>query len=143
MKTRIFLLFFISICFSNCLPTDEEILILGTWDLTEVTGGFAGTQQNYNPGDILWIFEEDIVRVEDNIASTVNEYPYTLVSFEDNLFLVGDFGYGYTSPISFHLSIEISDTEIYMSSQTVLTISQNGDLSAGPLLDGFNYRLER
>lgn len=56
----------------------EEVTINGTWDLKNVSGGFAGIDVNYNQGDVLWTFNQDdnTLIVENNIMTTDPESTY-------------------------------------------------------------------
>lgn len=132
MKTSLYILF---IAFSglmiSCDKDDENVLqqdptIMGTWNLTNIHGGFVGADENFEPGVITWTFKENTstLIVMNNHASTdgaydgleTGTYPFTVQS-------VG------------HLLIDGTDF-IYSVTEAELVIEQN-------LTDGYTFSFKR
>lgn len=58
--------------------TTEPATISGNWNLKNVSGGFAGINIDYTPGEVIWTFnlETNILTVQNNIITTGPEDIY-------------------------------------------------------------------
>lgn len=58
--------------------TTEPATISGNWNLKNVSGGFAGVDIDYTPGEVIWNFnlETNILTVQNNIITTGPEDTY-------------------------------------------------------------------
>lgn len=84
---------------SNCSQTDDnekKDVLEGSWNLTTISGGFAGIDDDYPAGDIVWTFVSSESKLEINNNNTANtlydglptgEYIYTLLTVDNELFL--------------------------------------------------------
>lgn len=115
MKTSLYiLLIIVSGLFTSCDKDDEpqdeqpqqEATISGTWNLTDLHGGFAGVNEQYEPGVITWTFNEEtaVLTVVNNHQgkATVYDgyetgtYPYSTSTIEGKSVVSidgGEFGF--------------------------------------------------
>ena len=58
--------------------TNEPEFISGNWNLKNVSGGIAGVDIDYTPGEVIWNFnlETDVLTVQNNIITTGPEDTY-------------------------------------------------------------------
>jgi len=119
---------------------DENINpIIGKWNLIQVSGGWIS--QQYNSGDIVWRFSEDSLKIEDNIAPSLDEYGYSLIEYENNLFInLADVTF--ITNISYIPSIEINNNEMTINPTIVLDINQN-DTTMTSIQDAGIYFFEK
>ena len=115
---------------------DEEIVpitLKGAWSVKNISGGFAGIDDDFTQGTIVWSFGEQTLTVENNNTSTTvyqgldaGSYTYTIIENEGDSYLV------------------IDEAEIgkYILTSTNLLINQN-EFSTGNGSDGFIIALER
>ncbi len=81
---------------ANNTPQDP---LNGFWNLSNLSGGFAGININYQPGDVVWNFNTDamVITVENNVDITGPEsaflpmqngnYSYSITEMGGNSFL--------------------------------------------------------
>lgn len=141
MKAKISILCCVLFFLIGCQQDDENINpIIGSWNLIQLTGGFAGVQQNYNPGDIVWTFDEDILTIEDNLANSEDERQYVLIEHENSLFT--DFNDDESIFGDFFFYTEINEDEMIINQGSARAIIENDTISTG-VSDGFIYSFER
>lgn len=141
MKTKISILCCVLFFLISCEQDEENINpITGSWNLIQLTGGFAGAQQNYNPGDIVWTFDEDILTIEDNLTNIEDERQYVLIEHENSLFM--DFNGDESIFGDFFFYTEINDNEMIINQGNARTIIENDTVSTG-IADGFIYSFEK
>lgn len=75
---------------ASCSSDDDnnvQLTQINSWNLARVTGGFAGVDQTFPEGLIVWTFNGDtdtVVVVNNNTDNTLNDffdsgtYPYTI-----------------------------------------------------------------
>ena len=132
MQRNIFL-FLLSACtlWGGCSSDkdSEKDPIDGIWDVSNISGGFAGINDDYPPGIISWSFNtmnSKLTIVNNNTTNTIydgfesGEYPYAVVHIDKTLYL------------------EINGQEFggVVISQNELIIDQNM-ISTGSGADGF------
>lgn len=92
------LLFVISGCQENG-DSAESTPVSGDWNLVNVSGGFAGINENFEKGSIVWTFDADqgTLEVANNNSSNAlydglpsGNYTYDTMEEEGNLFLFID-----------------------------------------------------
>lgn len=112
----------------------QEELLNGTWNLKNLSGGFAGLNENYSGGAITWTFNsqnQTIIVVNNEPAST---------SF---IFESGTYNYSIIE-ISNHKYLNIENDEygglIILNNN--MTIDQN-KISSGVGADGFILKFEK
>ncbi len=141
MKTKISILLCALFFLTNCTKDDENINpIIGSWSLVQLTGGFAGSTQNYNPGEITWTFGEDILTIEDNLTNNEDERHYTLIEHENSLFI--DFNDDESIFGDFFFYIEINGDEVIINQGVARIIIENDTMPTG-ISDGYIYSFER
>ena len=141
MKIKISILFFVLISSISCQQDDENINpIIGSWNLIQLTGGFAGVQQNYNPGDIVWTFDEDVLTIEDNLTNIEDELQYVLIEHENSLFM--DFNDDESIFGDFFFYTEINEDEMIINQGNARAIIENDTVSTG-IADGFIYSFKK
>jgi hypothetical protein len=141
MKMKFLYLLFFAIGFLTSCNNDDDLPnasdIEGTWDLVNISGGFAGVNCDYPAGEITWKFENDLLEVDNNytgdttqicsnVLSQSSSDSYSTLESNGSLFLVlnnAESG-----------EITLSDSEL---------IIDTNSLSVGSGADGFVYRLER
>ncbi len=142
MNTKILALFFVLICLTSC-ERDKEITnpIIGTWHLTQRTGGLLGSQ-NYNPGDIIYTFDEENLVIQDNLLDKEYEYQYSIVIEEQTHSIF--FSYQDINVSTNHLlfKLEIDDDIMTINSGVVRTLVDN-ELVPILLSDGSLISLEK
>lgn len=123
---------------SNCSQTDDNSkkdVLEGSWNLSKISGGFAGIDEDYPDGNIVWTFVSSESQLEINNNNTANtlydglptgEYIYTLLTVDNELFL------------------EINGDEFagILLSGDRLTLDQNRS-SSGSGADGFVLQFQR
>lgn len=140
MKTRILTLVLVLgvFIFTSCDSDDDTAPmdpIHGIWNLVNVSGGFAGINEDYESGSITWSFNsQDLTITVQNNTGQINlfsgyvtgTYPYAIIEANENVYLV------------------INNTEFgsYIVSDTSLNINQN-EFSFGTGADGFFLQFER
>ncbi|QRM89724.1 hypothetical protein FG167_10970 [Lacinutrix sp. WUR7] len=137
-KTLVFV--FICLSFLACCNNDDdnqnetqEHAIHGTWNLSNVSGGFVGIDIDYNRGEVVWTFNDNNKQliVENNIMTTGPEQIYSGLNTGN-----------YTYEIQ-----EIEDTEVlYIDGNTrgVISISNTTlTIDDGVAADGFLTTFER
>ena len=110
MRFLVFLLFCafcISITGCSKEESNSDPLIngglVGTWNTINTSGGFAGINCDYQPGEIVWVFDaEDNLTITYNVINTsalcggqelgmvTSEYKYGILSSNDKKFLLLD-----------------------------------------------------
>ena len=140
MKTKFLCLLIFALGFTTSCKNDNDLPkateIQGTWDLVNVSGGFAGVNCDYSQGEITWTFENNQLTVDDNYIGdtmqicssglSLSSGSYSVLESNGNLFLVleGQEAGG----ITIADDVLVIDTNVY---------------STGSGADGFVYRLER
>ena len=141
MKTKISILCCVLFFSISCEPVEVNISpVVGSWNLTQLTGGFAGSVQNYNPDDIVWTFDEDVLTIEDNLANSEDERQYTLIEHENNLFI--DFNDDESIFGDFFFYTEINGDEMMINQGIARIIIENDTVPTG-ISDGYIYSFER
>ncbi|WP_166965438.1 hypothetical protein [Yeosuana marina] len=105
MKQYIYvLLLLFSVTLNNCSlnstnDTNTSQIIKSSWNLVNISGGFAGVNENFNTGEIVWSFNEDnsILTVTNTNTSGSIEYgpisgtySFSVTNNGSNLFLFID-----------------------------------------------------
>ena len=123
---------FITSC-SNDNDSNQTKTLNGIWNVKNISGGFAGIDDEYDTGIIRWIFDNQILTIENN-ESQGNIY----TGFES-----GTYNYS-TSEINGNNYITINNAEYgsFTLSANNLTINQN-DTSSGAGADGFVLQFNR
>jgi len=126
----------------SCEDEEENIdPIIGSWSLIQQTGGLAGIDENYAPGEIVWTFSEDSLFIEgSSMFIPEGESSYLIVEYGDSLFLNRDYRVG--SPTQFFTYLEINDDAMTLNENSVLYVTDN-DTTLTTLADGFFYSFER
>jgi len=126
----------------SCEDEEENIdPIIGSWNLIQLTGGLAGIDENYAPGDIVWTFSEDRLFIEgSSMFIPEGESSYLIAEYGDSLFLNRD--YRVESPTQFFTYLEINDDEMTLDENSWLYITDN-DTTLTALADGFFYSFEK
>lgn len=116
--------------------------LIGSWDMTQLTGGFVGANETYNPGEIVWTFSEDSLSIQgSSMFVSEGTSRYLLVEHGDSLFI--DTYYNAASPASPFLSyLEINDDEMTIDQNIILFINDN-DTIQGTGNDGFFFSFEK
>jgi hypothetical protein len=106
MKPKFVVLLFAAVLVLSGCDDDEtlpqEPTINGTWHLKNVSGGFAGVDEDFSRGEVIWTFDEEssVLTVENNsketfigLASGVYSYSVSEVEGDEVLFIdEGEFG---------------------------------------------------
>jgi len=126
------------VLFTNCNNDDDDDStqtesLNGIWNIKNISGGFAGINDEYETGIITWTFNNQILTVENNdiqgnIYSGFETGTYSYSSTEIN-------GANY-------IIIENSEYGGYTLSTNNLTINQN-ETTSGSGADGFMLQFER
>jgi hypothetical protein len=104
MKTRIIYCFAILFClttyFSCSSDTIQTLVIDGTWDLRNVSGGLNGINDDYPKGIIKWVFNSPskfFMTIENNNFQNPNYngldsgiYKYSVLELNNNFYLIID-----------------------------------------------------
>lgn len=139
MKNKFLIIISLMTIFTNCSLNDtndnDPIIIKTLWNLTNVSGGIAGVNNDFDLGTIIWTFSADnstLTVINNNTDDTIEDgldsgtYPYTIETIGDNSFLtLADNEYG---------KLTVSETE--------LVIDQN-ITSTGTGADGFIFTFKR
>ena len=136
-KTPKWLLFLGSFLCTSCSNDDEPVqpkVINGSWNLTKISGGFAGIDDDYIKGTITWTFNNQTLFVVNNASAQGTIYSgfetgnYTYSTFSAN-------GIAY---------VVIDDGEFggYKIDANSMIINQN-QISIGSGADGFVLQFER
>ncbi|MEO9513726.1 MAG: hypothetical protein ABJN84_10475 [Flavobacteriaceae bacterium] len=101
MRISLIVLFTV-LCISACSDRDDTIpdFLHGSWDVQNISGGFAGIDQDFEAETVIWNFDSDT-----NILTVVNNhelvdvvydgldsgtYEYSILQVEDQNFLIID-----------------------------------------------------
>ena len=141
MKRYILIAFYCLITFTNCSISNnnnDDIpnqVIKTYWHLTNVSGGFAGVNHDFELGDIIWFFDEVTAELSVENLNTNN-------SLEDGLD-TGNYIFS-VQEVNNETFLIIDSNEFgnFTFSQTELVINQNITTS-GSGADGFIYVFER
>jgi hypothetical protein len=108
-------------------------ILNGIWNVKNISGGFAGIDDDYDTGIITWTFNNQILTIENN-ESQGNIYS----GFESGTY------YYSTNEINGNNYIIINNAEYggFTLSVNNLTINQN-ETSSGSGADGFMLQFER
>jgi hypothetical protein len=122
--------------FTSCNNDDDSNQVEtlnGIWNVKNISGGFAGIDDDYDSGVITWTFNNQVLTVENN-ESQGNIYS----GFES-----GTYNYS-TNEINGNNYILINDDEYggFTLSINNLIINQN-ETSSGSGADGFMLQFER
>jgi hypothetical protein len=122
-------------CSSDDDSTQIEI-IDGTWNLTNVSGGIAGINIDYNSGDIIWIFDSQnqTLTVESKNSQNLNYQGLNSGIYNYSVFETGGNSY---------LKIDGTEFAMYILSDIHLILDQNETSAEGEGADGFLLRLEQ
>ncbi|WP_338356819.1 hypothetical protein [Yeosuana marina] len=105
MKQYVYvLLILFSVTLTNCSlnstsDTNTSQIVKSSWNLVNISGGFAGVNENFNTGEIVWSFNEDnsILTVTNTNTSGSIEYgpisgtySFSVTNKGSNLFLFID-----------------------------------------------------
>ena len=141
MRSKIIIALSLLILISGCSLDDdsnngEEQTFRNYWHMTRATEGFAGIDDRYDLGVIIWGFNDETneLTIENNNPDDTKQdgldtgvYSYETTAFDSKEILIiedQDFG------------------EIYLDSQNVLVIDQN-ETTMGSGADGFVYTFQR
>ena len=99
MKHLIVALIFVS-SFTRCSNADDDMksdILNGAWEVANISGGFAGIDDDYAPGTITWTFTSATSKLHivnnNDLASIIydglptGEYDYAVLKVEKELFL--------------------------------------------------------
>lgn len=113
--------------------TKEEASNTEKFNLINVSGGFAGVNENFEPGDIIWILNENssTLTIEKNINGSftglnAGSYSYYIESIDNKLYI----------------NIDNNETGGLIKSANSMLIDENLS-SQGSRADGFIYQLEK
>ena len=87
MKLLIILTILLPLSVVGCDPENIDILtdydINGQWNLTHVGGGIDGRDLNFDPGIIIWTFNENtgMVRIDNNSGNELSVFQSGTYSF--------------------------------------------------------------
>jgi len=144
MTAKISVLFLVLICLISCQQEEEESInpLIGSWNLIELTGGFAGADETYDPGEIVWTFSEDSLFIQgSSMFISEGTKSYFLMEYRDSLFI--DFLFNGAIPIPPTVSyLEINDDAMIIDQSNILFLSNN-DTIPGAGSDGFFFSFER
>lgn len=140
MKIRVLtlLLSFGLVFFTSCNNDDDSSQIGtvdGTWNLINISGGFAGIDDAYDPGIITWTFNNQNLTIniennstEENLYSGFESgtYSYSIVENNGNEYIL----------------INTAEFGNYVLSINNLKINQN-EIQSGSGSDGFLLEFER
>ncbi len=140
VKNNIFnlLLTLCVLIFTNC--TNDDTLppietLHGTWHLININGGFAGIDDDYNPGTIIWTFNSESLTIDvDNNSSQENIYS----GFESGTYLYSIV----ENNSNDYILINEEEFGNYIISVNELIIDQN-EIQDGVGADGFILQFER
>lgn len=131
MKKVTFIL--ISIFFISGCTSDNSMMVTEKFSLINVSGGFAGINENFNAGEITWTFnkQNETLSIKKNIQngiSGLNEGTYSY-SFQN---------------INNKRYIYLNNSEIgsVINEADKMVINEN-ELSTGTGADGFIFQLEK
>ncbi|GAA4897448.1 hypothetical protein GCM10023311_22820 [Flaviramulus aquimarinus] len=123
---------------NNVDNTSNNQITITQWNLINTSGGFAGVNDNFEIGDIIWVFNEltgSLTVINKNTDDMLQDgldsgnYSYIFSENDSNLFLTVN------DSIEFGLLTISEDTETF-------TLNQNVTL-AGIAADGFIYTFEK
>jgi hypothetical protein len=122
--------------FTNCNSDDasnQAETLNGIWNVKNISGGFAGIDDDYEAGLVTWTFNNQVITIENN-ESQGNIYS----GFES-----GTYNYS-INEVNGNNYITINNAEYggYTLSINNLTIDQN-QTSSGSGADGFMLQFER
>ena len=138
MKNYLILVLTCFIAFTNCSDNDTPApvkIVEIYWSLTNVSGGIAGTDEDFPLNTIKWRFDEvnNILNVEnDNTDDTKpdgldsGDYDYSVLTENNQTFLV----------------IDSNEIGRFTVTQTQLIIDEN-DTSVGTGADGYVYTFSK
>jgi hypothetical protein len=128
MKNLITFLIITALCTNliSCESSDDNSTrgetspVEGRWNLTNVSGGFIGIDQNYKPGEIIWDFNaKDSEIIVTNDAKVTQEKNY-------NGLESGKYSYSvFTEKKIEYISIEGREYGLLKIDRDVLVINQN------------------
>lgn len=131
MKKATFIL--ISIFLISSCTSDNNMIITEKFNLINVSGGFAGVNENFNEGEIIWTFntQNETLTIEKNIQNAFSglgegNYSYSFKNIEEKRYFY------------------LNNTEIGSVTNEVdrMIINEN-ELSTGIGADGFIFQLEK
>jgi hypothetical protein len=134
---KLSLLMILSLVFFTSCNNDDDSnqmeILNGIWNVKNISGGFAGIDDDYDTGIITWTFNNQILTIENN-ESQGNIYS----GFESGTY------YYSTNEINGNNYIIINNAEYggFTLSVNNLTINQN-ETSSGSGADGFMLQFER
>ena len=69
MKISIFIMVLLTTFFVGCEKQGLEnpVNLKGTWNLSNMSGGLAGINQDFNEGEVVWTFSGSQVSIKNNI----------------------------------------------------------------------------
>ncbi len=118
---------------TNC-TSDDTVKANEKWHLKNLSGGFAGVNNNFSSEEVVWTFNKQnlTLTIEKNTHQAISglsegSYPYEIREVDNHSYISidnGDF-----------VSITILNTEIIIDENTLI----NGGVSA----DGFTIKLEK
>lgn len=117
---------------ADILPQEEQLN--GTWNLKNLSGGFAGLNENYSNGTITWTFnpQNQTIIVDNNIPAS-----------EGFIFSSGTYNYSITiAGGQKYVNIDSDEYGGLTISANNLTIDQN-KISWGVGTDGFILNFEK
>ncbi len=139
MKHSILIAFLSLITISNCTINNDENynpqVYKTYWHLVNVSGGFAGVNNDFDLNKIVWFFDEteNTLKVTNTNSTDVEDgldtgtYPYTLITGDNNMLF---------------LSINSNEYGFLDISETQLIIDQNITTN-GTGADGYIYTFRR
>ena len=100
MKTHLLTTFLLICSLSSCCQSDDNNTITnaleGTWNLVRITGGFAGVDDEFEPGLIIWDFNTSNTTLtvsNNNTENTIYDglpsgvYTYSITISEEGQFI--------------------------------------------------------
>ncbi|WP_298319202.1 hypothetical protein [uncultured Aquimarina sp.] len=132
MRRLYFLL--VLVVFIGCSNDDDTINngslgLQGEWNLVNITGGFAGVNQDFEKGTIIWDFNES-----DTMVTVINNN--TITGVYDG-FPSGTYTYSIVAPADIdELVVNEINLGTFIATSDSFTVSQQ-------FRDGFEIRFER
>lgn len=118
---------------SSCTTNDDNTAMTEKFNLVNVSGGFAGINENFVRGEIIWIFNEQngTLVVEKNVQNTFSglsegNYSYSFKNINDKQYI-------------FINNIERGS----VTNQTNSMVINENEQSNGSGADRFVYQLEK
>jgi hypothetical protein len=138
MKYPISILFICFLTFINCSTNNDDTqpkVIEVYWSLTNTTGGLAGVDDDFNKGEIKWVFNEltETLIVDNQNTDNTKQDGLASGNYSYSILEVG---------LDSFLLIDSEEVGRLLVSTSKLTLDENVT-SQGDLNDGFVYTFTR